>query len=82
MKLDKEKILKFLYGEVISFKIRLPVILVLYFIFIPLFAYGDAIFIGKTGFIKYVVICSFEFFLIVIGYHIRLNEERVGDKQC
>lgn len=76
MKINKSKIVKLLFGEMINIKIKIPSILLIYIVGIPLFAYVDAVWIGRKTFLGYLFVCSIETFLVMLGYFLRVNGEK------
>jgi integral membrane sensor domain MASE1 len=65
-----KKIVQWLLGDIINVNIRMPAILLIYFLGIPAFAYFDFVLVKKSDFVGYVFVCSLEFLLVYIGYTI------------
>ena len=72
-----KKIIVFLFGDIITIKLKIPMLFLIYFLGIPIFAYMDFLFIGKVNFIKYIYVCSLEWFLIWLGYIFASYELRI-----
>lgn len=75
----KKKLKKYLELPLIDMHFKLPVWFVIYAVSLPIFAYGDLVFLGRRTFWGYLLVSVVECALVMVGYTIA-NIERV-DKQ-
>jgi len=51
-----------------NINLKIPNILIIYLILIPLFAFGDVIWFKKTSYLEYLITCCFEGALFFSGF--------------
>ena len=60
----------------IEFKVKIPLILLLITIALPLIAYADVSLIGKYNYFQYLFVCAVEVFLVYVGFIWGLNSQK------
>jgi hypothetical protein len=79
----KRKIARFFVSDLLEFKLKLPVWVILFMLLLPLIAYLDLVWIGKYNFFDYLGICAIEIFLVYLGFSIASSTFKIinkGDK--
>ena len=60
--------LRWLYGDLIKFEVKLPIFIFLFILLLPFIAYGDLILFGHRNFLGYVSVSGLELLLVYIGF--------------
>lgn len=75
-----KKLCNWLIGDVVTFKVYVPVWFLLMVALLPVIAYGDLTLIGRTNFWGYLLISALEVFLLYLGFLISHSTFRIKSK--
>lgn len=71
------RIIRFMVGDLLEFKIKIPIWLFGFIVLLPLIAYGDLVIFGARTFWGYLGICALELFILFLGFSIASSTYKI-----